>query len=100
MHQKRSRFAWAAILVAASLTGCMAPVGSSLRVPSDAAGTCRRLCGEIGLEMSAVAIMANNVGCVCQEPAHASRSAATADREATTAGMATILLEREKERRY
>jgi hypothetical protein len=43
--------------------------------------------------------MANNVGCVCQEHRQASRSAATGDREAVTAGMATILLQNEERRR-
>lgn len=86
------------IVLATCLVGCMAPVGSSLRVPSDATDTCRRLCAGIGLEMSAVAIMASNVGCVCQERGEGARSAVTADREAVTAGMATILLEEEERR--
>src|ERR1700752_4046386 len=89
---------WAAIVLATSIAGCMAPVGSSLRVPSDARDTCRRLCAGIGLQMSAVAIMASNVGCVCQEHRQGSQSAA--DREAVTAGMATILLEEEEQRRH
>jgi len=93
MHGKRSKFGWRAIVFVTSVAGCTAPVGSSLRVPSDAAGTCRNLCAEIGLELSAVAIMASNVGCVCQEHREASRSAVAMDREAVTAGMATILLE-------
>ena len=92
MEQKRPpNLGWAAIVLATTIAGCMAPVGSSLRVPPDARDRCRSLCAGIGLEMSAVAIMASNVGCVCQE---ASRSGAAADREAVTAGMATILLQR------
>lgn len=99
MQEKSSKLRWATIVLATSIAGCMAPVGSSLRVPSDATDTCRRLCTGIGLEMSAVAIMASNVGCVCQEHRQGSRSAAAADREAVTAGMATILLEDEEQRR-
>ena len=95
MHGKRSKFGWRAIVFVTSVAGCTAPVGSSLRVPSDAAGTCRNLCTGIGLELSAVAIMASNVGCVCQEH----RSAAAMDREAVTAGMATIVLQEEERRR-
>jgi len=100
MQEKSSKVRWAAIVLATSIAGCMAPVGSSLRVPRDATDTCRRLCAEVGLEMSAVAIMANNVGCVCQEHRQGSRAAASADREAVTAGMATILLEEEEQRRH
>jgi hypothetical protein len=92
MQQKSLR--WGAIVLVTSLAGCMAPVGSSLRVPNDATDTCRRLCVGIGLDMSAVAIMANNVGCVCQE--RQARSASAGDREAVTAGMATILLQEEQ----
>jgi hypothetical protein len=92
MQQKS--FRWGAIVLVTSLAGCMAPVGSSLRVPNDATDTCRRLCVGIGLDMSAVAIMANNVGCVCQE--RQARSASAGDREAVTAGMATILLQEEQ----
>ena len=91
---------WGAMVFVTSVAGCTAPVGSSLRVPSDATDTCRRLCAGIGLEMSAVAIMASNVGCVCQEQRPGARSAATADREAATAGMATILLEKEEQQRH
>ena len=99
MQGKGLTLGWGAIVLVTSVAGCTAPVGSSLRVPSDSADTCRSLCSGIGLEMSAVAIMASNVGCVCQEHRQASRSAATADREAVTAGMATILLQEEEQRR-
>ena len=99
MNEKRSSLGFGAIGLMASLAGCTAPVGSSLRVPSDAANTCRSLCSGVGLEMSAVAIMASNVGCVCQEHRQASRSAAAVDREAVTAGMATIVLQEEAQRR-
>ena len=89
---------WGAMVFVTSVAGCTAPVGSSLRVPSDAADTCRRLCGGIGLELSAVAIMANNVGCVCEEHRQTSRSSAATHREAVTGGMATILLQEESRR--
>jgi hypothetical protein len=84
------------------LAGCMAPVGSKLTVPPDAADTCASQCGSIGLRMTAVAIMANNVGCVCQPAGDA--APATADQAdpassaATAGGMATIMLEQQHER--
>jgi hypothetical protein len=107
------------VLAALSLTACMAPVGTSgvIYVPPDAAQTCARHCQTIGMQLTAVAIMASNVGCVCQHPAPAGSAAASSSRAApgsadrrsfgvhegapesatTTAGMATILMERERQ---
>src|SRR5262249_61452526 len=61
------------VLTALSLTACMAPVGTSgmVSVPPDAAQSCAQHCQTIGMRLTAVAIMANNVGCVCQSPAPA-----------------------------
>ena len=106
------------VLAALSLTACMAPVGTSgvVSVPPDAAQTCTQHCQAIGMRLTAVAIMASNVGCVCQNPAPAGSAAASSSRAApgsadrrssgvnegatesatTTAGMATILMERQR----
>jgi hypothetical protein len=109
------------VLAAVSLTACMAPVGTSgvVSVPPDAAQTCTQHCQAIGMRLTAVAIMANNVGCVCQYPATAGSGAGSSSRAApgqpgdrrsfgviegatesatTTAGMATILMEQERQR--
>ena len=107
------------VLAALSLTACMAPVGTSggVSVPPDAAQTCARHCQTIGMRLTAVAIMANNVGCVCQSPEPAGSAAGSSSRAApgsadrrsagvnegamesatTTAGMATILMERQRQ---
>lgn len=81
-------------LVIAS-TGCTAPVGAgTLAVPKDGAVVCADQCAQIGMRLSAVAIMAGHVGCVCQ-PA----SGAQAADGAAPAGMATIaMLESERRR--
>src|SRR4029434_3879545 len=65
------------MLAALSLTACMAPVGTSgvVSVPPDAAQSCAQHCQTIGMRLTAVAIMANNVGCVCQSPAPAGSAA-------------------------
>jgi hypothetical protein len=84
---------WAGLVLALWFVGCTAPVGSHLRVPPDAAEECAQHCATIGMRLSAVAIMASNVGCVCQpgpEPETASTGDYTA---ATTGGMATILMQ-------
>ena len=82
-------------------SGCMAPVGSELEVPEDAAQTCQGHCHSIGMELSAVAVMASNVGCICQFRGAAAQGAAAkaGDEEAVTAGMATIMLQQEAQRR-
>src|SRR5215472_8389080 len=107
------------VLAALSLTACMAPVGTSgvISVPPDAAQSCARHCQTIGMRLTAVAIMANNVGCVCQSPAPTGSAAGSSSRAApgstdrrsfgvnegatesatTTAGMATILMEQERQ---
>lgn len=52
------------------LVACAANVGTSgaTYVPKDSAATCGGYCHDIGLELSSVVIMANNVGCVCSPP--------------------------------
>ena len=75
------------------ISGCAAPVGSKLKVPQDAATQCAEHCASIGMVLSAVAIMANNVGCVCQpQPGTASASEYSA---ATAGGISAILMEKE-----
>ena len=80
-------------LVLASQLGCVAPVGSRVQVPEDAATTCSQQCSNIGLTMTAVAIMANNVGCVCQ-PRSSSPATTTATQSAAAGGgMATLMIQ-------
>src|SRR5215475_9655646 len=78
---KAYRELWLA-LAALSLTACMAPVGTSgvVSVPPDAAQSCAQHCQTIGMRLTAVAIMANNVGCVCQSPAPAGSAAGSSSR--------------------
>ena len=86
------------ILAVVSLTlftGCFATVGvqDHIKVPPESAQVCKGHCASIGLELGAVAIMASNVGCICQPKSEiASKSASTA------AGMATIMLQEQQRR--
>ncbi|MBN2194380.1 MAG: hypothetical protein JW751_16305 [Polyangiaceae bacterium] len=62
--------------VGSVLVGCVAPVGSRIRIPRDAAAKCAEQCERTGMELSAVAIMAENIGCVCvSEPSDQTTSA-------------------------
>jgi hypothetical protein len=50
------------------------------------------------MRLSAVAIMANNVGCVCQYPSGQPAAPAAIDETgSSTAGMATIMLQQQEE---
>ncbi len=95
-----------------NISGCTAHVGSTLTVPGDAGQTCTNHCQSIGMHLSAVAIMANNVGCICEpatvapvagDPATTSPApndpANAVDRQASsTAGGMTAILIQEQER--
>lgn len=88
---------WLLAIAMASLgaVGCNATVGAKgVNIPEDSAQQCESHCRSIGLELSAVAIMANNVGCVCQ-PAGASRqnSAVGEEASATAGGMTAIVMQ-------
>jgi hypothetical protein len=74
-----------------SATGCAATVGTSgaIYVPRDAAATCAAHCHEVGLALSSVVIMANNVGCVCS-------AAATADNGAAAGGLAALMMQQQQ----
>ena len=55
------------LVVTLPLTSCMATVGvDKFSLPTDSAQRCAAHCQTIGLQLTAVAIMADNVGCVCQ----------------------------------
>ncbi len=85
----------APLLLVLLAPACMAPVGSGLDIPPDAAKTCAEHCATVGMRLSAIAIMANNVGCVCQ-PAG---PAPVAHESSVTAGMATIAMQDAEQRR-
>ncbi len=72
-------------------TGCTATVGTSgaVSVPADARKTCELHCQKIGMGLGAVAIMANNVGCICDLGGRA----AQASTSAVSAGMATLFVQ-------
>jgi hypothetical protein len=87
----KASFVAALILVAS----CTATVGvRNASLPRDAAQTCAGHCQTIGMRLSAVAIMAENVGCVCQFPAQPGAGPNAAGEYGTpTAGMATIAVQ-------
>jgi hypothetical protein len=83
------------LLGALPLTACMATVGvKGVSIPADAAQTCSQHCQTIGMRLSAVAIMADNVGCVCQQASEPKASSeAVGELTMPAAGMATIVMQ-------
>jgi len=73
--------------------GCFhtATVGTSesVSVPADARESCEMLCEKIGMRLGAVAIMANNVGCICD----LRETVDQATTSAVSAGMATVSIQ-------
>lgn len=84
------RYSWV-LLFSLLVIGCAASVGvQDNTIPHDAAQTCENQCQRIGLQMSAVALMAETVGCVCRR---ADSDAPSESAAASAAGMATIVLQ-------
>lgn len=90
------------------LVACAANVGTSgvTYVPKDSASTCGGYCNEIGMQLSSVVIMANNVGCVCSPglpppslpPGAAPAEAPAAASTSAAAGMAALVVAEEARR--
>ena len=76
------------------LVGCTAVVGAKgVKVPEDSAAQCEQHCESIGMELSAVAIMANNVGCVCERREKSAQSGSPKYASSTAGGMATVIMQ-------
>jgi len=91
---KRS-FASLGLLPLLTIGACAAAIGSETRtIRPESAQVCAEQCAQIGLKLTAVAIMANNIGCVCQ--AEKAPVPVTVD-AVPPAGMATIeMLEQQR----
>jgi hypothetical protein len=84
------------VLVLFGVSACVATVGigRGTSIPEDATTRCEKHCGTIGLELSAVAIMANNLGCICERTVPTEARGASA-----AAGMVTLMLQEEERQR-
>jgi len=78
------------------LSSCYATVGSKRAVASGSPNTCNNFCRDMGLDLSAVVVMADNVGCVCNVRTAAPSPTANAV-AAAQAGMATIVQQQQEE---
>jgi hypothetical protein len=87
-----------AVVLVLLLAGCVRttrpPVARLLTVPPDTAQECGNICQGIGLQLSAVVVVANSAGCVCEVQPRAS-SAVPGGASAASAG-AVIVVEAER----
>lgn len=83
------------LVLGLALGACVTPIGSGKfhALPEDTASQCAKQCESIGMKLSAVAIMAANVGCVCGQKESVAESTA-----ATAGGMVTLMLQEEARR--
>ncbi|MCR9159239.1 MAG: hypothetical protein ACE37F_09025 [Nannocystaceae bacterium] len=76
---------------------CTAPVGVTgpSTVPADGVAQCDAQCGTMGLQTTAVVVMAGRIGCVCERAGSAAR---TGEESAGLAGgMAAIVQQEEQQ---
>lgn len=91
-----------ALVAFTSFAGCSkATVGvnSATLLEPNSAGICAGHCQTLGLSLSAVVVMANNVGCVCAaQGAPPSAAPSSAQSSSSAGGMAAILMQEEADR--
>jgi hypothetical protein len=100
----------ALLLSLACLAACKTPVGvHNLSVAPNSGPRCADLCGQIGMPLDSVVIMADNVGCVCRAaipgpppPTDAPgettpQAAAPVAGAATAGGMTAILIQQQRQ---
>ena len=79
---------WIAISLTAMLGACTVSQAATLEVPKERATECQSHCGKLDMELGAVVIISNSVGCVCTP--RGSAASATEGGAAAIAGGAAI----------
>lgn len=74
------------------VTACIPDVQPAIRgnLPRDRAAECQRGCEQLGLQLSAVVLMMNSAGCVCEPPHPGQPSSPAAASTAAAARMALV----------
>ena len=72
-----------------SLVACQAALPAN-SVPREAAGECAKHCGTLGMTLSAMVVIANMTGCVCEPTGKRSATAQSEPGGAVAAGGAAI----------
>jgi outer membrane murein-binding lipoprotein Lpp len=87
-----------AVAVVLLLAGCAtrAPVEFLRRLPPDTAQECAEVCQSIGLQLSAVVVVASAAGCVCEAKPSA-RSALPGGATAASAGAVIVTVQQQQQ---
>ncbi len=97
------RLRWGCWFVCCVLSAsCAAGVGvQNKTLPADAAQTCQSQCATLGLHLSSVVTVADNVGCVCSvaPPAMAPTAQASDAATAAAAGAIVVTLQQQAQQR-
>jgi hypothetical protein len=77
-------------------TGCVTASPTYASLPRERTNECVQACQKLGLHMTAVVVMGNSVGCVC-EPEGANTS--TTQKGASAAAGGTVVLQQQQQQR-
>lgn len=84
------------VFLSFAAAGCVTQQATSLALPRERRTECEANCAKLDLRLTAVVIVRNSAGCVC-EPAELPRASATTAGAATVAGAAAIVADEEAE---
>ena len=78
------------VVAALAAVGCTTarPLGSLVSLPPETPKECARICGTMGLQLTAVVVVASSAGCVCEPEPRTART--TAGAAAAASGGAVV----------
>ncbi len=79
---------WGWLAACVALSGCVVGRAASYSVPVERANECREICAQLSMQMSAVVVISNMAGCVCEPIKTQARAASAAGPAAVTGGAA------------
>jgi hypothetical protein len=82
------------VLVCLLVAGCATAAATRRSVPRERADECRANCASLGMELSAMVIMMNSAGCVCQPAGRPSASTTGAGAAAIAGSVAIVVAAR------
>ncbi len=85
----RKSLLWGCLTACVALSGCVVGQAASFTVPPERANECRDICKQPSMQMSAVVVISNMAGCVC-EPIRPQSGSASATGPAAASGGAAI----------
>ena len=78
-----------AVVLVMTVAGCETVRATGMRTPKERVAECVQICADVGLKMTAMVVMMNHAGCVC-EPAAAQPGSGPAPAASVAAGGTVI----------